>query len=138
MTRTTRGLCDDHPSSHVMHPYQYMEDMNMTNDRYNITFNVSDDAEAKLAGDSRQVTTTIIFQGWTDEDFKVAAGETVKIRQIQARLRKGKSVGTEFIASRPGTRAAQGDVIDNLQAAIKAGTVDRDKAIAALEALLAS
>lgn len=110
----------------------------MNNERYNITFKVSDDADSKLAGDSRVISTTIIFQGWTDDDYKIAAGETVKIRQMQPRLRKGKSIGNEFIASRPGTRLAyQGDVIENLQAAIKSGTVNKAEAIAALEALLA-
>jgi hypothetical protein len=93
----------------------------MENNRYAITFKTSDDNEAKLAGEAIETTTTIIFKDWTDEDFKAAAAETVKIRQIQPRLRKGIAIGDEFVASRPGTKGAS-DPMASLIA--KAGSVD--------------
>jgi hypothetical protein len=99
----------------------------MQNDRFTLTFKTSANEEDKLAGESIDTTTTIIFKDWTDEDFKTAAAETVKIRQIQPRLRKGEKVGAEFTASRPGTRSA----VDPLNAMVgKYGSVE-----AAIEAL---
>lgn len=85
--------------------------------RYTITFKTSMDEDSKKSGESTVTTTTIVFDGWTDEDFKAAAAETVKIRQIQPRLRKGQDVGIEFKASRPGTRGAV--VVDYAQALVK-------------------
>jgi hypothetical protein len=99
----------------------------MMNDRFTITFKTSADAESKLANEAIDTTTTIIFTGWSEEDLKAAAAETVKIRQIQPRIRKGETIGTEFIASRPGTRAA----VDPMSAMIgKFGSVE-----AAIQAL---
>ena len=99
----------------------------MENNRYTITFKTSADEESKLAKDSVETTTTIVFKDWSDEDFKTAAAETVKIRQIQPRLRKGETIGNEYIASRPCTRAA----VDPLSAMVgKYGSVE-----AAIEAL---
>ena len=89
----------------------------MENNRYLITFKTSASQDDKDAGDTTVTTTTIVFAGWTDEDFKVAAAETVKIRQIQPKIRLGKAIGPEFIASRPGTRVAV--VIDFAQALVK-------------------
>lgn len=89
----------------------------MENNRYTLTFKTSLDEDSKKAGDSVDTTTTIIFDGWTDEDYKAAAAETVKIRQIQPRIRKGQSIGLEFKASRPGTKGAV--VIDFAQALVK-------------------
>ena len=99
----------------------------MENIRYTISFKTSASGEAKLEGDSVDTTTTIVFTGWTDEDFKSAAAETVKIRQIQPRIRKGEAVGSEYTASRPGTRST----VDPLNAMVgKYGSVE-----AAIEAL---
>jgi hypothetical protein len=98
------------------------------NNKFAITFKTSADAESKLANEGIETTTTIVFQGWTDEDFKAAAAETVKIRQIQPRIRKGQAIGEEFIASRPGTKGAT-DPMAGLIA--KAGSVD-----AAIELLM--
>jgi hypothetical protein len=96
-------------------------EVHMENNRFAITFKTSDDLEAKVSGESRETTTTIIFTGWTDEDFKAAAAETVKIRQIQPRLRKGQDIGDEFVASRPGTKGAS-DPVASLVA--KAGSIE--------------
>ena len=86
-----------------------------------MTFKTSSDEEAKLAKESVETTTTIVFKDWTDDDFKASAAETVKIRQIQPRIRKGQPIGDEFIASRPGTKGA----IDPMAALIgKAGSVE--------------
>ena len=89
----------------------------MENNKYVLTFKTSVDEDSKKSGESITTTTTIIFDGWTDEDFKAAAAETVKIRQIQPRLRKGQDVGLEFKASRPGTRGAV--IVDYAQALVK-------------------
>lgn len=78
----------------------------MENNRFLIQFKTSANEEDKLAGESIDTTTTIVFKDWTDVDYKTAAAETVKIRQIQPRLRKGERIGSEYIASRPGTRGA--------------------------------
>lgn len=89
----------------------------MENNRFAITFRTSLDEDSKKSGDSTLTTTTIVFDGWTDEDFKAAAAETVKIRQLQPRIRKGQAIGLEFKASRPGTKGAV--VIDYAQALMK-------------------
>jgi hypothetical protein len=106
----------------------------MLDDRYYITFKVSDNEEAKAANDTRTISTIIHFKDWTDEDFKASAAETVKIRQIQSRLRTGKSVGEVFVASRPGTRAQQ-DPVELTVSLAKAGKLDIDALMAKLEAL---
>ena len=93
----------------------------MENNKFAITFKTSASEEDKAEGNSVDTTTTIVFDNWTDEDFKAAAAETVKIRQIQPRIRKGEPIGDEYIASRPGTRSA----VDPMAALIaKAGSVD--------------
>lgn len=78
----------------------------MENERITITYKTSEDLESKMAGDGKLYTTTIIFKDWTDLDYKVAAAETVKIRQMQPRIRKGQVIGSEFVAARPGTRGS--------------------------------
>jgi hypothetical protein len=70
-----------------------------------LTYTTSADEESKAAKDSVTKTTTIIFKDWTQTDFNIYAAETVKVRQIQPKIRKGDAVGSEYIASRPGTRA---------------------------------
>jgi len=73
--------------------------------RISLTYTTSADEESKAAKDSVTKTTTIIFKDWTQIDFNIYAAETVKIRQIQPKIRKGEAIGNEYIASRPGTRA---------------------------------
>lgn len=89
----------------------------MENNRYTLTFKTSMDEDSKKSGESTVTTTTIVFDGWTAEDFRAAAAETVKIRQIQPRIRKGQDIGPEFRASRPGTKGAV--VVDYAQALVK-------------------
>ncbi len=71
-----------------------------------VTFNTSTDQEARDAGEHVTKTVSIDWSGCTLEDVLVFAAETVKIRQVQTRIRNGKAVGDTFVASRPGTKAA--------------------------------
>jgi hypothetical protein len=109
----------------------------MENDKYTLTFKTSASQDDKDNGDTVTTTTTIQFLGWTDEDFKAAAAETVKIRQIQVRIRAGKAIGPTFIASRPGHKAPQQDPVEATIAGVTSGAISGaklDELLAALEA----
>ena len=73
----------------------------MTGEKVAITFNTSSDEYERKAGNAVQKTVTIDFSNCTLEDILVFAAETVKIRQIQTRIRTNKAVGDTFVASRP-------------------------------------
>jgi hypothetical protein len=109
----------------------------MENDKYTLTFKTSASQDDKDAGDTTTTTTTIQFLGWNDEDFKAAAAETVKVRQIQVRIRNGKKIGPTFIASRPGHKAPQQDPVEATIAGVENGSISDEqlaKLIAAMEA----
>lgn len=113
--------------------------------RHQIEFSTSTDAEAKALGESIKSTTVVVFQDWTLEDLLEYAATTVKINQIQPKLRKGEVIGAEFIASRPGTKPAKAEMTP-LKRLINAIGVERaekavnkygsaEKAIEAMKAL---
>lgn len=73
-----------------------------------ITFVTSPDGEAKAAGESIERTVTLDWSDCSLEEVLVFAAETVKIRQLQTRIRKDpNSVGDTFKVVRPGVRATQ-------------------------------
>jgi hypothetical protein len=70
-----------------------------------VTFNTSTDQEARDAGEHTTKTVCIEWDNCSLEDVLTFAAETVKIRQIQTRIRNGKAVSASFRASRPGTKS---------------------------------
>lgn len=73
----------------------------LSGEKLGITFNTSTDEDARKNNEAVQRTVTIDFSNCTLEDVLVFAAETIKIRQIQTRIRSGKAVGATFVASRP-------------------------------------
>lgn len=71
-----------------------------------VTYKTADDEESRKAGDQVEHTTTIDFGKCTLEEVAVFAAETVKIRQLQTRLRNGKVIPDVWEASRPGARGS--------------------------------
>ena len=72
--------------------------------RFEITFKTSADAEAKANKESVENTTVVVFKDWVLADLLEYAATTVKINQIQPKIRNGEAIGAEFVASRPGTK----------------------------------
>lgn len=79
----------------------------MESKRLQVSFKASADEDARKDGDTMEYETTIIFEGWTDQDFMIAAARPVIIGQLQPRARKGKDIPSEYVASRPGTKGVR-------------------------------
>ena len=94
--------CPYHTTTHIRG-----HDMENTGWKHEITFSTSTDAEAKANKESVKSTTTIIFKDWNLADLIEYAATTVKINQIQPKIRLGEVIGSEFIASRPGTKPSR-------------------------------
>ena len=73
--------------------------------KYVLTFKTAENEEEKKAGNQTETTTTIDFSGWTTADLMAYAAETVKIRQIQPKIRKGEAIPAVFIPNKPGTKS---------------------------------
>lgn len=86
--------------------------------RFEITFKTSADAEAKANKESVENTTVVVFKDWVLADLLEYAATTVKINQIQPKIRNGEVIGAEFVASRPGTKTSGGGKISATKALI--------------------
>ena len=84
--------------------------MENTDWRHEITFSTSTDAEAKANKESTKSTTVVVFKDWQLVDLLEYAATTVKINQIQPKIRNGETIGAEFVASRPGTKPAKAEL----------------------------
>ena len=75
--------------------------------RIAVEYSTSVDEDARQAGESTTRTTTILFKEWTLMDLAIFAAETVKIRQLQTRIRKGEKIPDEYEATKPGVRSGR-------------------------------